>query len=236
MAFPSAGLPPAEPFPVLYPILDVDCALLAGCPSPADRRRLLERFARDLAAAGVTLLQYRNKRDPDSIFLEDALAIRAAAPSLRLILNDRVALVPAAGAFGVHVGQNDMPPAQVRDRLGPDAFIGLSTNTPEEVAAADREPVDSIAIGPVFSTTSKSDTNPVIGLEGVRRARALTRKPLVAIGGISLANAPSVLAAGADSLAVISALFGPGCSPAQCVKVFFAIPKQDLFRVELRDT
>ncbi len=211
--------------PVLYPILDVDCALLSGCPSPEARRPLLERFVQELAAAGVTLLQYRNKRDPDSVFLDDALAIRAAAPALRLILNDRVALVSAANAYGVHVGQSDMPPAHVRARLGPGVFIGLSTNTPEEVAAADLEPVDSIAVGPVFATTSKSDTDPIVGLEGVRRARALTRKPLVAIGGISLATATSVLAAGADSLAVISALFGPGSSPGQSAEAFFAISK-----------
>lgn len=216
---------PSTSFPVLYPILDVDCALLSACPSPEGRRPLLGWFVHELAAAGVSLLQYRNKRDPDSIFLDDALAIRAAAPGLRLILNDRVALVPVAGAFGVHVGQSDMPPAQVRELLGPGAFIGLSTNTPEEVAAADLEPVDSIAIGPVFATTSKSDTDPVVGIEGVRRARALTRKPLVAIGGISLANGPSVLAAGADSLAVISALFGPGGSPGQSAEAFFAISK-----------
>ncbi len=212
-------------FPVLYPILDADFVLRDVSPGSAARRTLLQRIAHDLEAAGVTLLQYRNKRDPDPIFLEDSLVIRESAPSIRLILNDRAALVPAAGAAGVHVGQSDMPPAQVRTLLGPHVYIGLSTNTAEEVLAADREPVDSIAIGPVFATTSKSDTDPVVGLEGVRRARALTRKPLIAIGGISLDNANAVLAAGADSLAVISAVFGSSQSPAQAVKAFLAISK-----------
>jgi thiamine-phosphate pyrophosphorylase len=118
-----------------------------------------------------------------------------------------------------------MPPAQVRALLGPPILIGLSTNTEEEVVAADREPVDAIAIGPVFATASKADTNPVIGLEGVRRARALTGKPLIAIGGISLANASAVLEAGADCLAVISAVFREGRSPAECAKDFFSISK-----------
>jgi thiamine-phosphate pyrophosphorylase len=118
-----------------------------------------------------------------------------------------------------------MPPSQVRALLGPDVHIGLSTNTPDEVLAADREPVDAIAIGPIFATASKSDTNPVVGLEGVRRVRSLTRKPLIAIGGISLASAPAVLQAGADSLAVINAVFGANGSPADAARAFLAISK-----------
>lgn len=221
----AAKLFPDGSFPVLYPILDADLVLRDVSPGSAGRRTLLQRIARELETAGVTLLQYRNKSDPDPIFLEDSLVLRESAPSIHLILNDRPALVSAVGAAGVHVGQSDMSPAQIRSILGPSVFIGLSTNTPEEVAAADREPVDSIAIGPVFATTSKSDTDPVVGLEGVRRARALTRKPIVAIGGISVSNANAVLAAGADSLAVISAVFGSGQSPAQAVKAFLAISK-----------
>ena len=216
---------PGERLPTLYPILDADLVLRDAPPGTSGRRALLDRLTREMADAGVTLLQYRNKLDPDEVFLEDAFNIRQAASGIRLILNDRAALVPAAGADGVHVGQSDMPPAQARALLGSDVHIGVSTNTSEEVRAADREPVDAIAIGPVFATASKSDTNPVIGLEGVRRARALTHKPLIAIGGITLANAPSVLEAGADSLAVISAVFSGGGSPAQRIREFFAIFK-----------
>jgi thiamine-phosphate pyrophosphorylase len=214
-----------ESFPVLYPILDADFVLRDVSPGSAARRTLLQRIARELEAAGVTLLQYRNQRDPDRVFLEDSRAIRAAAPSIRLILNDRAALVAAAGAAGVHVGQRDTPPAQVRALLGPHLFVGLSTHTAEQVLAADREPIDSIAIGPVFATASKSDTDPVVGLKGVRHARTLTRKPLIAIGGISVANAAAVLAAGANSLAVIGAVFGSGRSPAHAVQAFLAISK-----------
>ncbi|MGA8532032.1 MAG: thiamine phosphate synthase [Acidobacteriaceae bacterium] len=220
-----ATLFPGASFPVLYPILDAGLVLREAAPGSPSRRTLLERLARELASVGVSLLQYRNKRDSDAVFLEDSTILREAAPSLRLILNDRPALVRAARAHGVHVGQSDMPPAQVRALLGADILIGISTNTDEEVLAADREPVDSIAIGPVFATASKSDTNPVVGLEGIRRARALTRKPLIAIGGISLANAPAVLAAGADSLAVISAVFGADRSPAEAAQAFLAISK-----------
>ncbi len=212
-------------FAVLYPILDAELVLREAPPGSPARRAVLDRIARELAEAGVTLLQYRNKRDPDEVFLEDSLVLREAAPSIRLILNDRAGLVAAARADGVHVGQSDMPPAQVRALLGPHILIGLSTNTEEEVVAADREPVDAIAIGPVFATASKADTDPVIGLEGVRRARAVTRKALIAIGGISVANASAVLEAGADCLAVISAVFREGRSPAQCAKDFFSISK-----------
>ncbi|MGA7524970.1 MAG: thiamine phosphate synthase [Acidobacteriaceae bacterium] len=218
-------LAPGRIYPILYPILDADLVLRDAPPGSFARRTRLNRLARELAEVGVTLLQYRNKRDPDDIFLEDALILREAAPSIRLILNDRAALVPAARASGVHVGQSDTSPAQVRALLGPHVHVGLSTNTDEEVLAADREPVDAIAIGPVFATSSKSDTDPVVGLEGVRRARSLTRKPLIAIGGISLANAPAVLAAGADSLAVIRAVFGAGRSPGEAARAFLSISK-----------
>lgn len=211
--------------PVLYPILDAELVLRDTPPGSSARRARLDRLVRELQDAGVTLLQYRNKRDSEDVFLEDSLTIRKAAPTLRLILNDRVTLVPAAQACGVHVGQNDMPAAQIRALLGADIHIGLSTNTAEEVLAADSEPIDAIAIGPVFATTSKSDSNPVIGLAGVRRARALTRKPLIAIGGITLGNAPAVLEAGADSLAVISAVFSADRPPAEAARAFLSISK-----------
>ncbi|HEX3661307.1 MAG TPA: thiamine phosphate synthase [Acidobacteriaceae bacterium] len=228
MASPDAQLPIPDPrhlLPLLYPILDAGLVLREVPPGSRARRTLLHLLAHELADAGVTLLQYRNKQDSDDVFLEDTLALRGAAPAVRLILNDRPALVAGAGAHGVHVGQSDMPAAQVRALLGPDAHIGLSTNTPEEVRAGDRAPVDAMAIGPVFATASKSDTNPIVGLDGVRRARALTRKPLIAIGGITPANAAAVLAAGADSLAVISAIFGANRSPGEAARAFLAISK-----------
>jgi thiamine-phosphate pyrophosphorylase len=205
-------------FPRLYPILDFDCVFPAGCADVRVRRERLCGLAGELAAAGVRLLQYRNKVDADELVLEDARAMREAAPGMKLILNDRVELVGAAGWDGVHVGQDDVAAELARRMLGPDAMVGLSTHNDEQVRRADGDPVDYVAVGPVYRTASKLDTSPVIGVEGVARARALTRKPLVAIGGITRENAGAVCRAGADSVAVISAVFGVGRSAAQSAK------------------
>jgi thiamine-phosphate pyrophosphorylase len=189
----------------------------------------LRRLVAALADAGITLLQYRNKQDSDVLVAQDALAmlteLRSAESGsrMKLILNDRLALVPASGWDGVHLGQDDGSAAGARHLLGPDASIGVSTHNEEQVRRADEQPVDYIAIGPVFRTISKTDTSPVIGLEGVAQARRLTRKPLVAIGGITLENAASVYAAGADSLAVIAAIFSAGGTPARAARDFLAI-------------
>lgn len=209
-------------FPRLYPILDFGCVFPAGCADVRVRRERLCGLVGELAEAGVQLLQYRNKVDADELVLEDARAMREAAPGMKLILNDRVGLVRAAGWDGVHVGQEDLPAAEARRRLGAEAVIGLSTHNDEQVRRADGEPVDYVAIGPVYRTASKLDTSPVIGVEGVARARALTRKPLVAIGGINAGNAGAVYAAGADAVAVIAAVFGPGRSAAESVREFLS--------------
>jgi len=133
-------------------------------------------------------------------------AIRVGQPSVRLIMNDRADLCLAAEFDGVHVGQEDLSPESVRRIVGPERWLGVSTHNPEQIREADLTSADYLAIGPVFPTSSKERPDPVLGLEGVRRARALTRKPLVAIGGITRANAASVIEAGADSVAVISDL------------------------------
>jgi thiamine-phosphate pyrophosphorylase len=216
-------IPSTQPFPALYPILDFACIFPAGARHLRSRWSRLGELVRSLDAAGVTLLQYRNKLDLDNLIAQDCLAMREAAPRMTLILNDRAPLVAAAGWNGVHVGQDDLSPAEARSFLDPNALVGCSTHTDDQVRSTDRRPVDYIAIGPVFPTASKSDTSPVIGLEGVARARALTRKPLVAIGGISLENAASVCDAGADSLAVISAIFAPGRDPARAAQEFLRI-------------
>ncbi len=218
-------------FPKLYPILDAEL-VLSGLLAESDKRReLLRRLVRELSEAGMEILQYRNKRDDDAVVVADALAIREAASlsgprPVRLILNDRAALARAERWDGVHVGQNDLSPQQARLLVGPAATVGLSTHNAEQVVAANAEPVDYIAIGPVFPTASKFDTSTVIGLEGVRQARRLTSKPLVAIGGITRENAAAVYDAGADSVAVISAIFGAsGRTPAQSAKDFLEIFK-----------
>ncbi len=126
--------------------------------------------------------------------------------SVKLIMNDRADLCLAAEFDGIHLGQDDLSPEGARKVIGESLWLGVSTHNSEQVTKADKTSADYIAIGPVFSTASKATPDPVIGLEGVRQARALTRKPLVAIGGITRANCRSVIEAGADSVAVISDL------------------------------
>lgn len=135
-------------------------------------------------------------------------------------MNDRADLCIAAGFDGVHVGQDDLAPESVREIIGPDRWLGVSTHNPAQLAEADKTSADYLAIGPVFATASKENPDPVIGLDGVRRARELTRKPLVAIGGITRANAASVIAAGADAVAVISDLLR---DPRKSAEEFFRI-------------
>jgi len=135
-----------------------------------------------------------------------ASQMQAETLPVRLMMNDRADVCLAADFDGVHVGQDDLSPEAVRRIIGADRWLGVSTHNPEQVKGADLTPADYIAIGPVFATASKEKPDPVVGLEGVRRARELTRKPLVAIGGVTRGNAASVIEAGADSVAVISDL------------------------------
>jgi thiamine-phosphate pyrophosphorylase len=208
--------------PRLYPILDTSFLPL----NPTERRQFLASLTIELGEAGVQILQYRNKQGSDAEILADASILRASAPaSLKLILNDRVDLLAATAFDGVHVGQQDLSPSQARSIIGSDTILGVSTHNEAQLRAAAQQPVDYIAIGPVFPTASKQNPDPVIGLEGVRLARTLTEKPLVAIGGITLQNAKSVLEAGADSIAVISAIFTPGRSPVLSAKDFFRVFK-----------
>ena len=184
--------------PRLYCIVDSTCF--------SNTTELLD-FADALGAAGCTLLQYRNKNGTVRMMLEQARKLKAhLGDSLRLIMNDRADLCLAADCDGVHVGQEDLSPESVRAIIGPDCWLGVSTHNPEQLRDADLTSADYLAIGPVFATSSKENPDPVVGLEGVRRARALTRKPLVAIGGITRGNAASVIEAGAESVAVISDL------------------------------
>jgi thiamine-phosphate pyrophosphorylase len=184
--------------PKLYPI--VDSRLLP------DTERLLA-FCEHLHSAGCALLQYRNKGSSTAQVLTQARELRRRLDaSVKLIMNDRADLCLAAEFDGVHVGQDDLWPESARKVIAPNRCLGISTHNPEQVAEADQTSADYIAIGPVFATTSKQNPDPIIGLDGVRRGRALTRKPLVAIGGITRSNCRSVIDAGADSVAVISDL------------------------------
>ena len=203
--------------PRLYAIADAD-VLTARTIS-------LVTFASELRDAGVDLLQYRNKKGSPQEVLDALSQLRTIfhGTSCRLIINDRADLAVLAGVDGVHVGQEDLSPADVRSVLGAHGIIGLSTHSDFQVKAADETCADYLAIGPVFSTRTKLDHEPVVGLEGVRRARQLTTKPLVAIGGITADNARSVIEAGADSVAVISGLIVSGASVTDVTRDFLDI-------------
>jgi thiamine-phosphate pyrophosphorylase len=223
---------PLQP-PRLYAIVD---------SSAHEPTQDLVAYAEELAAAGCLLIQYRNKSGSARVMLAQARELRRRFPtysqnphfsqdqgemghprtdnSIRLIMNDRADLCLAADFDGVHVGQDDLSPESVRKIIGPDRWLGVSTHNPEQLREADLTSADYLAIGPVFATSSKDKPDPVVGLEGVRRARVLTRKPLVAIGGITLGNARSVVDAGADSVAVISDLLR---EPRKSAEEFFRI-------------
>jgi thiamine-phosphate pyrophosphorylase len=200
--------------PRFYPL--IDASLLAG------RGISIVEFAGLLRAAGVTLLQYRDKTAGPQMVLRNAAMIAAAfaGSGAKLILNDRADLAVLAGWGGVHVGQGDLSPEDARRVVGAERWVGVSTHTEEEVRMAELSCADYVAIGPVFATGTKLDAEPVVGLEGVRRARVLTGKPLVAIGGITRGNARSVIEAGADSVAVISALLVEGESVEKVARDF----------------
>ncbi len=191
--------------PRLYVILDaalitsseIDCAL-------------------SLAEAGVRLLQYRNKSAPARQYLEWSrkLAEVLFPQGVSFFVNDRPDVAFLAGATGVHVGQDDLDVEQARQVMGRDKLVGVSTHNLEQFERAAASSADYIALGPIFSTSSKANPDPVVGLDLLRKVRALTNKPVVAIGGITLERAASVIEAGADSVAVISGILG-AADPSQ---------------------
>ncbi len=220
-----------------YPIVDAGVLATRGVS--------VEAFATAMRAAGVELLQYRDKTAGPQAVLRGAASIREIfrGAECRLILNDRADLAVLARWDGVHVGQGDLSPEDAKAimrctiphplpnrkewgtrNLG-ELIVGASTHTERQVRVADAGCADYVAVGPVFRTGTKLDAEPVIGLDGVRRARALTAKPLIAIGGIVRGNARSVVEAGADSVAVIGGLFVPGESVEKVARDFL-----DLFR------
>lgn len=200
--------------PKLYPIIDkrmLDAHRLSG-----------GEVARELRDAGVRLIQYRDKVAAPPSILRDASVIWEvfADSGCRLMLNDHADLVGPAGFDGVHVGQGDLAPEDARRVVGAGRWVGVSTHNDEQVRIANETSADYVAVGPVFATGTKLDAEPVIGLDGVRRARMLTTKPIVAIGGITRVNDRSVIDAGADSVAVISALFVEGETIEKVVRDF----------------
>lgn len=187
--------------PKIYPITD---ALISGM-SHAEQIELL-------ASGGASLIQLREKRASPREFYEAALEAMLTAGRLgvQIIINDRVDVAVAVKADGVHLGQDDLPPDRARLLLGDSRIIGFSTHTLEQALAAESAPVDYVAIGPVFQTSTKERPDPVVELETVGEVRRRISKPLVAIGGVTLDTARSVIEAGADSVAVISDLLSAG--------------------------
>ena len=189
--------------PRIYPLTDVQMSGLSHAEQIGRLRR-----------GGASLIQIREKRATPVEFYEQAKAAVEVANRLgvKVIINDRVDVALATGAAGVHLGQDDMPPEAARKLLGEEAIVGYSTHNLEQARQALSLPIDYLAIGPIFKTATKNDIYPALGVERLRAVReAVGKTPLVAIGGISHANAFEVIAAGADSVAVISALLShPG--------------------------
>lgn len=187
-------------------MLDLSVYLVTDRPLCLGRD--LEKVVAAAVEGGATMVQLREKTTETRDFVIQAQRLKVLLTPLGvpLLINDRVDVALAAGADGVHVGQSDMLCEDVRRLMGPKAIIGLSIENEEQLVAAERLDVDYLGIGPVLPTSTKKDHSPPWGVEGIARARKLTRHPFVAIGSVSAANAAEVVAAGADGVAVVSAL------------------------------
>jgi thiamine-phosphate pyrophosphorylase len=206
-------------FPALYAILD------ATPDQPADA---LESLARTLAAASVQLIQIRAKRVPPREFQKISKSLVIHAPGgVRIIINDRPDIAAIVGASGVHLGQEDLPADAARKICPSPQWVGVSTHNLKQLRVANATSADYIAVGPIFETLSKENPDPVVGLDLLRAARQITRKPLVAIGGITVQSAAEVFRAGADSVAVISDLM-TAADPAQRAREYLAIAQQTI--------
>ena len=196
--------------PKLYPITDCQ---LSNCTH--------EEIVQMMLAGGARLIQLRDKDASAKELLDAARACLALTrpAGAKLIINDRVDVALTSGADGVHLGQGDLAVEEAREILGDDKIIGVSTHSLEQFKAALETSANYIAVGPIFPTKTKENADPVVGLDLVREARVITQKPLVAIGGIPVERAAEVIAAGADSVAVISALY-----PFDDISDFFTKP------------
>jgi thiamine-phosphate pyrophosphorylase len=192
-------------FPKIYPILDSSCIPSTG------RATFLRTLGASLADAGVSLMEYRNKNGTDAEILADAAILRTAmkAPTIKLILDDRVDLIERSGFDGAHVDAGDLTPSAARRLLGPSRIVGTFGGSDALVPGFLEVPADYFSVGPVYATTTKQTSKASIGAEGVRRLReqAGSKAVLVAVGGITLETAPLVLAAGANTVAVSAAIF-----------------------------
>jgi len=193
--------------PRVYPILDTQSLEARACDPETAARAWLD--------GGARILQFRHKRQWTRPVFEQAEQIAGACRErgATFVINDRADRAKLLGA-GLHVGQDDLAPADARRLLGAEAFLGYSTHNPQQLAAAVAEPVSYVAFGPMFQTASKENPDPVVGLDALRACCAQCDRPLVAIGGITRQNVSAVFAAGADSVAVIGDLLPEDCTGA----------------------
>ena len=213
----GAADPMAPHLSPLYLILD---------PAAVGDRALIEAM-KQAATGGARLFQYRDKHSAPRMLYRQAAELRrvAADAGAVFLVNDRCDLAMAVDADGVHLGQDDLPLADARAILGAKTVIGLSTHTPQQVQEAAALGADYVAYGPLFHTRSKPDHEPVVGLEGLRRARALTELPLYAIGGMTVGNVEDVIATGATGVAVISAVWSAPDLPAAVKALLARLPQ-----------
>ena len=192
--------------PRIYPILDTATLHRLALDPLLAAQSFLE------GGAGVLQFRHKDAWTRETFALARSISLLCREAGAQFLVNDRADCALLLGA-GLHLGQDDLPPADARIVLGPAALLGFSTHSPAQMSAADAEPVDYVAFGPVFPTASKIDPDPNVGIEGLRAVRALTASPLVAIGGITRDNAYLCWDAGADSVAVIGDLFPSPCTP-----------------------
>jgi thiamine-phosphate pyrophosphorylase len=185
------------------------------------RRLTLVEALKEAAAGGAILFQYRDKTAPGRELYHQAEQLRQAAHDVgaTFIVNDRCDVALAVEADGVHLGQRDLPLSLAKAVMGPNKLIGISTHTPEQVREATVGGADYVGFGPICPTASKADHEPVVGVEGLRQARLLTPLPMFAIGGITVASTEGIMHAGADGIAVMSAVWAAP-DIATAVKVF----------------
>ncbi|MCD6452201.1 MAG: thiamine phosphate synthase [Acidobacteria bacterium] len=203
-----------------------------------DRRLSLGRSSEEIVeraiAGGATVIQLREKELSDRQLYEEGLRIKEiiGTRDVLFVVNDRVDLALALDADGVHLGQDDLPLAVARRLLGENRIIGVSVQTPEEAQEAEREGADYLAASGVFPTTTKPDVGAVLGIPGLKRIREATSLPLVAIGGINLANVKEVIGAGADGIAVVSAVTTASDVTARCRELLSLVKRAKEERVE----
>jgi thiamine-phosphate pyrophosphorylase len=185
--------------PRVYPILDTEIFTNRGIGVEVAAAAILD------GGAGIVQFRHKGHWSREVYAVAEGVARLCREAGAQFVINDRADFAMLLGA-GLHVGQDDLAPRDARRLIGPEAMIGFSSHNAEQLRAAGGEPVDYVALGPIFATASKRNPDPVVGVEELRRCRALVEKPLVAIGGITMENAAAILRAGADSLAILSGL------------------------------